>query len=226
MGLFSRKTDKEIIEEGIKLFYEGDFAAADKKLMKLAIKGNDEACYWVGRICLEMGARYNDSKRFETGRFFLEKAAKKGNKDACVYLERYFDVPNPYAEKEEEIFVKEEEAAAEETAVKEVETVIKEDKKSEFCAINIATKHPEETAKQDPNGYVMSYNAERVLEYLKRNPEKDLTAKALAVALNMESRQIDGIFTGAFVRKGLGKRVSDGDKKYLKLTPEGMSYKP
>jgi hypothetical protein len=42
----------------------------------------------------------------------------------------------------------------------------------------------------------------------------------------MESRQVDGIFTSAFVRKGLGERVPDGAKKYLKLTPEGMSYKP
>ena len=56
MGLFSRKTDKEIIAEGKSLFYDGDFAAADKKLMKLAIKGNDEACYWVGSISIETGA--------------------------------------------------------------------------------------------------------------------------------------------------------------------------
>ena len=54
----------------------------------------------------------------------------------------------------------------------------------------------------------------------------DITAKELAVALNMESSQINGIFTGAFVRKGLGERVADGAKKYMKLTPEGMSYKP
>ena len=221
MGLFSRKTDKEIIEEGRNLFYEGDFAAADKKLMKLAIKGNDEACYWVGRISVETGARYHDRKRIDIGRSFLEKAAKKGNKDACAFLERYFDVPNPYAVKENEIFIKEEE-----TAVKENEVVIKEDKKPEFCGINIATKNPEEAAEQDLNGYVMSFNAVRVLEYLKRNRDKDLTAKEIAVALNLESRQIDGLFTSAFVRKGLGERVPNGAKKYLKLTPEGMSYKP
>ena len=203
------------------MFYEGNFAAADKKLMKLAIKGNDEACYWVGRISVETGARNHDRKRIDIGRSFLEKAAKKGNRDACAFLERYFDMPNPYAEKEKEIFVKEVE-----TAAKEEESTVKEEKKPEFCGINIATKHPEETPEQNSNGYVMSYNAERVWEYLKRNQDKDLTAKALAVALNMESRQIDGLFTGAFVRKGLGKRVPDGDKKYLKLTPEGMSYKP
>ena len=221
MGLFSRKTDKEIIEEGRKLFYEGDFAAADKKLMKLAIKGNDEACYWVGRISIETGARYHDRKRIEVGRNFLEKAAKKGNRDACAFLERYFDVPNPYAEKEKEIFVKEVE-----TAAKEEEATVKEEKKPEFCGINIATKNPEETAEQHPKGYVMSFNAERVLEYLKRNRDKNMTSKEIAVALNMESRQVDGIFTSAFVRKGLGERVPDGAKKYLKLTPEGMSYKP
>ena len=221
MGLFSKKTDKEIIAEGKNLFYEGNFAAADKKLMKLAIKGNDEACYWVGRISVETGARYHDRKRIDIGRSFLEKAAKKGNKDACAFLERYFDVPNPYAKKEEKIFIKEEE-----TTVKENEVVIKEDKKPEFCGINIVTKNPEEAAEQDPNGYVMSFNAVRVLEYLKRNRDKDLTAKEIAVALNLESRQIDGLFTSAFVRKGLGERVPDGAKKYLKLTPEGLSYKP
>ena len=136
-------------------------------------------------------------------------------------MERYFDVPNPYAEKEKEIFVKEVE-----TAAKEEEATIKEEKKPEFCGINIVTKTPEEAAEQNLNGYVMSYNAERVLEYLKRNQDKDLTAKALAVALNMDSRQIDGLFTSALVRKGLGERVPDGAKKYLKLTPEGLSYKP
>ena len=214
MGLFSRKTDKEIIAEGRNLFYDGDFAAADKKLMKLAIKGNDEACYWVGRISIETGARYHDSKRIEAGRIFLEKAAKKGNRDACAFLERYFDVPNPYAEKEEEIFVK------------ETEPAVEEEKKPEFCGINIVTKNPEEAAEQDPKGYVMSFNAERVIEYLKRNRDKDMTAKEIAVALNLESRQVDGLFTSAFVRKGLGERVPDGAKKYLKLTPEGMSYKP
>ena len=221
MGLFSKKTDKEIIAEGKNLFYEGNFAAADKKLMKLALKGNDEACYWVGRISVETGANYHDTKRIEAGRRFLEKAAKKGNRDACEFLERYFDVPNPYAVKEEKPAVKEEE-----TAVKENEAVTKEVEKTVSFGINIATKRPEETSEQNPGGYVMSYNAERVLEYLKRNQDKDLTAKALAVALNMESRQIDGLFTSAFVRKGLGERVPDGTKKYLKLTPEGMSYKP
>ena len=113
-----------------------------------------------------------------------------------------------------------------ETAAKEEEATVKEEKKPEFCGINIVTKNPEEAAEQDPKGYVMSLNAERVLEYLKRNRDKDMTAKEIAVALNMESRQIDGLFTGAFVRKGLGERVPDGTKKYLKLTPEGLSYKP
>lgn len=214
MGLFSKKTDKEIIAEGKNLFYEGNFAAADKKLIKLALKGNDEACYWVGRISVETGANYHDTKRIEAGRKFLEKAAKKGNRDACEFLERYFGVPNPYAVKEEE------------TAVKESEAVTKEVEKTVSFGINIATKHPEETPEQDPNDYVMSYNAARILEYLKRNQDKDLTAKEIAIALNLESRQIDGFFTSAFVRKGLGKRVPEGTKKLLKLTPEGMSYKP
>ena len=48
MGLFSKKTDKEIIAEGRSLYIKGDLSGANLKLIKLAIKGNAEACYWVG----------------------------------------------------------------------------------------------------------------------------------------------------------------------------------
>ena len=221
MGLFSRKTDKEIIAEGRDLFYKGDFAGADKKLMKLAMKGNDEACYWIGRISVETGARYHDSKRIKTGKFFLEKSAKQGNRDACAFLERYFDVPNPYAEKENEIFIKETEPAA-----KEDEAVTKENSDDKYCSINIKESTPEEKIKLELEDFVMRPNAIKLLEYLKCNQDKDVTSKDAATALDLDSRQIDGIFTSAFVRKGLGERVVDGAKKYLKLTSIGKSYKP
>ena len=64
MGLFSRKTDKEIIAEGRSLYIKGDLSGANLKLIKLAMKGNDEACYWVGSICLvEAGKRGNAKRR-------------------------------------------------------------------------------------------------------------------------------------------------------------------
>ena len=100
MGLFKRKTDKEIIEEGRKLYIKGDLSGADLKLIKLAMKGNPEACYWVGRISLEVAEKDRNPKRRESGRFFLEKAAGQGHKDACALLAKAFDVPNPYAVKE------------------------------------------------------------------------------------------------------------------------------
>lgn len=101
MGLFSRKTDKEILAEGRSLYIKGDLSGADRKLLKLAMKGNDEACYWVGRISLEVAEKYRDAKRREVGKQYLEKAAKQGNKDACALLAKEFGVPNPYAEVED-----------------------------------------------------------------------------------------------------------------------------
>ena len=65
---------------------------------------------------------------------------------------------------------------------------ILEEKKPEFCGINIVTKNPEEAAEQNLNGYVMSLNAERVLEYLKRNQDKDLTAKAEVAKAKIDER--------------------------------------
>ena len=38
MGLFSRKTDKEIIAEGRSLYIKGDLAGADRKLLKLVFQ--------------------------------------------------------------------------------------------------------------------------------------------------------------------------------------------
>ena len=78
MGLFKRKTDKEIIEEGRKLYIKGDLSGADLKLIKLAMKGNPEACYWVGRISLEVAEKDRNPKRRESGRFFFGKGCRTG----------------------------------------------------------------------------------------------------------------------------------------------------
>ena len=96
-GLFSKKTDKEIVAEGRSLYIKGDLSGANLKLIKLAMKGNDEACYWVGRIYLEEADKTRNEKRREQGKFYLEKSAKLGNKDAYALLAKAFGVPNPYA---------------------------------------------------------------------------------------------------------------------------------
>ena len=105
MGLFSKKTDKEIIAEGRSLYIKGDLSGANLKLIKLAIKGNAEACYWVGRICLEEADKNRDEKRRETGKVYLEKGARLGNKDAAELLKKEFEQPDPNANKEEKTVI-------------------------------------------------------------------------------------------------------------------------
>lgn len=81
----------------------------------------------------------------------------------------------------------------------------------------------------------MSENSKTVLNYLKGKNGVNLTAADVAEALGLEKRQVDGIFTSAIQRKGLGIRVpaevelTDGTHKqvkFLQLTDEGMAFDP
>lgn len=81
----------------------------------------------------------------------------------------------------------------------------------------------------------MKENTRKVFEYLKAHNDEDLTAQDIADILELEKRQVDGIFTSAFQRKKLGERIEaerENDKgthdkvKYLKLTELGMNYDP
>ena len=63
----------------------------------------------------------------------------------------------------------------------------------------------------------------------------DVTAADVADALGLEKRQVDGIFTSAIQRKGLGVRVpaevelEDGSHKavkFLVLTADGLAFDP
>ena len=81
----------------------------------------------------------------------------------------------------------------------------------------------------------MSDNSKTVLKYLKENHGTNLTAADVAEALDLEKRTVDGIFTSAIQRKGLGVRVpgeielEDGmhkQVKYLVLTEEGLAFDP
>lgn len=81
----------------------------------------------------------------------------------------------------------------------------------------------------------MKENSRKVFEYLKANNGSDLTAADVAAALNLEKRSVDGIFTSAIQRKGLGVRtpaeveLEDGTHKAVKLlslTPAGMAFDP
>ncbi len=81
----------------------------------------------------------------------------------------------------------------------------------------------------------MKENSRNVLNYLKQINGADVTAADVADALGLEKRQVDGIFTSALQRKGLGVRVpaevelDDGSHKqvkFLRLTDAGMAFDP
>ena len=81
----------------------------------------------------------------------------------------------------------------------------------------------------------MKENSKKVLNYLKSINGADVTADDVAEALGLEKRSVDGIFTSAIQRKGLGVRtpaeiqLEDGTHKqvkFLSLTPAGMAFDP
>lgn len=78
-------------------------------------------------------------------------------------------------------------------------------------------------------------NTIKVINYLKEINGTNITAADVAEAVGLEKRQVDGIFTSAIQRKGLGVRtlaeieLEDGTHqqvKFLSLTPAGMAYDP
>ena len=81
----------------------------------------------------------------------------------------------------------------------------------------------------------MKENSKKVLEYLKTVAGQNVTAADVADALGLEKRSVEGIFTSAIQRKGLGVRTAaeveleDGSHKavkFLSLTEAGMAFDP
>ena len=81
----------------------------------------------------------------------------------------------------------------------------------------------------------MKENSKRVLNYLKEINGENVTAADVAATLGLEKRSVDGIFTSAIQRKGLGVRtpaeieLEDGTHKqvkFLSLPPAGMAFDP
>ena len=81
----------------------------------------------------------------------------------------------------------------------------------------------------------MKENSVKVLNYLKQVNGQDVTAADVAEALGLEKRSVDGIFTSAIQRKGLGVRteaeieLEDGTHKkvkFLSLTDAGLAFDP
>ena len=85
MGLFRKKTPKEILAEGKAQYVKGDLKKAFITLHGLAAKGNPQACYYIGRLYLE----WKDKSLAQS---FLTTAAKGGEKDAAALLSREFGI--------------------------------------------------------------------------------------------------------------------------------------
>ena len=78
-------------------------------------------------------------------------------------------------------------------------------------------------------------NSKLVYDYVKENGGSNITAADIAERTGLEVRQVNGIVTSAFQRKGLMERVpaevqlKDGSHKavkFIKLTDAGMEFDP
>ena len=78
-------------------------------------------------------------------------------------------------------------------------------------------------------------NSKLVYNYVKENQEKNLTAADIAEGTGLETKQVNGIVTSAFQKKGLMERIpaeielADGSHKavkLIKLTEAGMAFDP
>ena len=78
-------------------------------------------------------------------------------------------------------------------------------------------------------------NSRKVLDYVKANDGTNMTAADIAAGTGLEVKQVNGIVTSAFQKKGLMKRtpaeiqLEDGTHKavkFIKLTAEGQEFDP
>ena len=81
----------------------------------------------------------------------------------------------------------------------------------------------------------ISANSVKVINYLKTVQGQQVTAKDVAAALDLSDKSVNGIFTSAIQKKGLGVRTEaeieaeDGTHKTIKLlslTEAGMQFDP
>jgi hypothetical protein len=82
---------------------------------------------------------------------------------------------------------------------------------------------------------MMSENSKIVLEFVKANDGKNITAADIAEGTGLSARQVNGIVTSAFQKKGYMTReaaeieLSDGSHKavkFIKLTDTGRVLDP
>ena len=73
-------------------------------------------------------------------------------------------------------------------------------------------------------------NSRKVYDYVVAHDGEDFTAKDIAEAVDLDVKQVNGIVTAAFQRKGLMAReevaITGGTVKYIRLTDEGRAFNP
>ena len=78
-------------------------------------------------------------------------------------------------------------------------------------------------------------NSRTVFEFVKANQGKNITAADIAEGTGLETKQVNGIVTSAFQKKGLMERIPaemelpDGSHKaikLIKLTEAGLAFDP
>lgn len=82
---------------------------------------------------------------------------------------------------------------------------------------------------------MLKENSLKVFNYVKENDGKNMTAADIAEGTGLEVRQVNGIVTSAFQRKGLMERIpaevemEDGSHKavkFIRLTEAGKEFDP
>ena len=82
---------------------------------------------------------------------------------------------------------------------------------------------------------VLKENSRKVLDYVKANDGTNMTAADIAAGTGLEVKQVNGIVTSAFQKKGLMQRtpaeiqLEDGTHKavkFISLTDEGRNFDP
>jgi hypothetical protein len=78
-------------------------------------------------------------------------------------------------------------------------------------------------------------NSRKVLDYVKANDGTNMTAADIAAGTGLEVKQVNGIVTSAFQKKGLMQRtpaeiqLEDGTHKavkFISLTEDGKNFDP
>ena len=81
----------------------------------------------------------------------------------------------------------------------------------------------------------LTENSRKVLDYVKANDGTNMTAADIAAGTGLEVKQVNGIVTSAFQKKGLMKRtpaeiqLEDGTHKavkFISLTDAGKNFDP